>query len=148
MQLEKGHKEQPEDQVELNGQFPYSILGGPVAQACVPVTPGEFPCEYWKQSAVSPCSQAFLRLEVQLGLVCESGSHRRPSWYRFARAAATESGLPFPPPLLLTLLIDVCLQHGIGQRGSLQILLLPGGQSSCSLRGSVCTFFVLFEFIL
>lgn len=36
-------KQQPENQVEFDGQFPDSNLGGHVAQACMPVTQGECP---------------------------------------------------------------------------------------------------------
>lgn len=78
VQLEKGHREQPGDRVEFDDQFSYSILGGPKAQACVPMTHGECPCEYRYIPCEKQLQQQLLRLEVQLRLFWESGSHRLP----------------------------------------------------------------------
>jgi len=138
-------KQQPENQVEFDGQFPHSNLSGPVAQACMPVTHGECPWDHSRQSAVSPRSQASCYW-VQLVLVCESGSHRH-------RAAVSESGpmalwLPFPPLSrehcwLESVSIDV-----YAREEACRLHCSLGGQFSCSLWGSACTFFVLFEFVL
>lgn len=67
MQLDKGHRE-PEDQVKFDDQFPYSILGGPVAKACVPMNHGECPCEYRYIPCEKQLQQQLLKLEVQLRL--------------------------------------------------------------------------------
>lgn len=87
--MQRGHKEQPEDWATSDDQFPYSILGGPVAQVYVPMTHGNHPCDYIGQwtGALEPPHCMLLRLNVQLVVTRESGSHRHLR--RFARAAGT-----------------------------------------------------------